>query len=151
MYSIQTILSALPHRYPFIFIDKIVEHELGQRAVCVKNVSLSEDVFQGHFPGAPIFPGVLMVEAGLQATQICLTDLSQLGANESKDSAPKGYLLQILKFQFHKPVLPGAILTIEVNIVGSAMGMHRSEIMITDDAKDKVAHGTVSVGAQERP
>ena len=100
--DIQKLLSALPHRYPFLMVDKIIEIRGDESAIGIKNVTANEPQFLGHFPGNPVFPGVLLIEGMAQtAGAICI--LSQ--ANENP--APKVYFLTIDKAKFRKPVLPG--------------------------------------------
>ncbi len=105
------VQSILPHRYPFLLVDRVVEFERGQRAVGLKNVTINEPYFQGHFPGHPIFPGVLIVEA-----------LAQLGGvlairSSSVEGAPTVYLTGIDKAKFRKPVIPGDQLRLEVDVI----------------------------------
>ncbi len=76
MYDIQKIMGFLPHRYPFILVDRVVELESGQRIVALKNVTINEPFFQGHFPGAPIMPGVLIVEAMARREGCCILNQS---------------------------------------------------------------------------
>jgi 3-hydroxyacyl-[acyl-carrier-protein] dehydratase len=100
--DIATILKALPHRYPFLMVDRIISIRGDESAVGIKNVTINEPQFVGHFPGNPVFPGVLLIEGMAQtAGTICI--LSQ--ANENR--APKIYFLTIDKAKFRKPVLPG--------------------------------------------
>jgi 3-hydroxyacyl-[acyl-carrier-protein] dehydratase len=100
--DIATILKALPHRYPFLMVDRIISIRGDESAIGIKNVTINEPQFLGHFPGNPVFPGVLMIEGMAQtAGAICI--LSQ--TNESV--APKVYFLTIDKAKFRKPVLPG--------------------------------------------
>jgi 3-hydroxyacyl-[acyl-carrier-protein] dehydratase len=100
--DIATILKALPHRYPFLMVDRIISMRGDEAAIGIKNVTINEPQFLGHFPGNPVFPGVLLIEGMAQtAGAICI--LSQ--ANENR--APKVYFLTIDKAKFRKPVLPG--------------------------------------------
>ena len=100
--DIATILKALPHRYPFLMVDRIVSMRGDEAAIGIKNVTINEPQFLGHFPGDPVFPGVLLIEGMAQtAGAICI--LSQ--ANENR--TPKVYFLTIDKAKFRKPVLPG--------------------------------------------
>ena len=100
--DIAGILHAIPHRYPFLMVDRIISMRGDESAIGIKNVTINEPQFLGHFPGNPVFPGVLMIEGMAQtAGAICI--LSQ--ANESL--APKVYFLTIDKAKFRKPVLPG--------------------------------------------
>ena len=76
--SSKHILGLLPHRYPFALVDKVIEHIPGERAVAVKNVTINEPQFQGHFPGRPLMPGVLIVESMAQVGGIIVTQMSDL-------------------------------------------------------------------------
>jgi 3-hydroxyacyl-[acyl-carrier-protein] dehydratase len=100
--DITTILRALPHRYPFLMVDRIVGIRADDAAIGIKNVTINEPHFLGHFPGNPVFPGVLMIEGMAQtAGVICI--LWKKG--EGQES--KVYFLTIDKAKFRKPVLPG--------------------------------------------
>jgi 3-hydroxyacyl-[acyl-carrier-protein] dehydratase len=100
--DIAAILKALPHRYPFLMVDRIINMRGDESAVGIKNVTVNEPQFLGHFPGNPVFPGVLIVEGMAQtAGTICL--LSQMGRDRPKNV----YFLTIDKAKFRKPVVPG--------------------------------------------
>jgi 3-hydroxyacyl-[acyl-carrier-protein] dehydratase len=100
--DIATILKALPHRYPFLMVDRIISMRGDESAIGIKNVTINEPQFLGHFPGNPVFPGVLLIEGMAQtAGAICI--LSQAAENPE----PKVYFLTIDKAKFRKPVLPG--------------------------------------------
>jgi 3-hydroxyacyl-[acyl-carrier-protein] dehydratase len=100
--DIATIMRALPHRYPFLMVDRIISIRGDEAAVGIKNVTINEPQFLGHFPGNPVFPGVLLIEGMAQtAGAICI--MSQTRENP----APKVYFLTIDKAKFRKPVLPG--------------------------------------------
>ena len=108
------VQSILPHRYPFLLVDRVVEFEQGRRAVGLKNVTINDPYFQGHFPGRPIFPGVLIVEA-----------LAQLGGvlairSSSVEGSPIVYLTGIDKAKFRKPVIPGDQLRLEMEVINDA-------------------------------
>lgn len=109
--DIQEIMSYLPHRYPFLLIDRIVEFERTKRLVAIKNVSINEPFFQGHFPGYPIMPGVLVVEAMAQAGGIIM--LAEIADREKKLVVFSG----IERAKFRRPVTPGDQLRIEVNVL----------------------------------
>lgn len=101
----EDIIKILPHRYPFLFVDKIIELEKGKRVVGIKNVSSNEPFFQGHFPGRPIMPGILIVEAMAQVGGI-LARLSVPGILEDKEK-DQIYFMSIDKVKFRRPVIPG--------------------------------------------
>jgi 3-hydroxyacyl-[acyl-carrier-protein] dehydratase len=110
-FDIQEILGFLPHRYPFLLIDRVVEFERLKRVVALKNVSINEPHFQGHFPGAPIMPGVLVIEAMAQAGAILM--LSELPDREKKLAVFTG----IDNAKFRRQVVPGDQLRIEVEVL----------------------------------
>ena len=101
--GIQEILKLLPHRYPFLLVDRIIDIDGDRSAIGIKNVTINEPVFQGHFPGAPVFPGVLIIEGMAQtAGAICV--------RASGLTSPRVYFLTIDKAKFRKPVVPGDVL-----------------------------------------
>jgi beta-hydroxyacyl-ACP dehydratase FabZ len=102
------IAAILPHRYPFLLIDRIVELD-GEHVVAIKNVTINEPFFQGHFPGHPIMPGVLIVEAMAQAAAVMA--MKQLGVTFDTHLV---YFMAIDKVKFRKPVVPGDQLRLEV-------------------------------------
>ncbi|OEU46510.1 MAG: 3-hydroxyacyl-[acyl-carrier-protein] dehydratase FabZ [Desulfobacterales bacterium S3730MH5] len=109
VYDIRKIFEFLPHRYPFILVDRIIEIVPDERIVGLKNVTINEPFFQGHFPGAPVMPGVLIVEAMAQAGGI----LVYASRSEEGHKGPV-YFLGIDKARFRKPVIPGDQLVFEV-------------------------------------
>ena len=110
--DLQRILKLLPHRYPFLMIDKVRELEPKKRIVAIKNVSNNEPQFQGHFPGRPIMPGVLIVEALAQAGGILAVESLGLGG-----SGKLVYFMGIDGVKFRKPVEPGVLLDLHVTIL----------------------------------
>ncbi|SHM67204.1 3-hydroxyacyl-[acyl-carrier-protein] dehydratase [Caldanaerovirga acetigignens] len=110
MFGIDEIQKIIPHRYPFLLVDKIVEVEPGKRAKGVKNVTANEPYFQGHFPGKPIMPGVLIVEALAQVGAVAILSLEE---NKGKLALFAG----IDEMRFKRQVVPGDILTLEVEVI----------------------------------
>ncbi len=130
----------LPHRFPFLFIDRIVELEAGKRAIAIKNVSHNEPVFQGHFPGLPLFPGVLQLECMAQAAGLCvgMADPDQIGVLAGIEGA-----------RFYRPVRPGDQLRIEAEIVGLRRGFGKAQGKITCDG-EQVAQATITFALRSR-
>jgi len=110
--DLSLIMRIIPHRYPFLLIDKVREVELHKRAVGVKNVTFNEPHFQGHFPGAPIMPGVTIIEA-LAQTSAVLVGLSL----DLVDKNPLVYFMSIDKAKFRRKVVPGDVLDLEVKVL----------------------------------
>ena len=110
--NIHEILEYLPHRYPFLLIDRVIECELGKRIRAVKNVSVNEPYFNGHFPYYKVMPGVLIVEAMAQAAAI----LSFRTMGIKPDDKSVYYFAGIDRARFKKPVMPGDQLVLEVSI-----------------------------------
>ncbi len=113
MLDINQIMEILPHRYPFLMVDRIVEVDHGKRIVGIKNVTINEPFFQGHFPGHPVMPGVLIVEAMAQVAGI----MASLATSEVGDKVT--YFMSIDKARFRKPVRPGDQLRIEIETIFS--------------------------------
>jgi beta-hydroxyacyl-ACP dehydratase FabZ len=111
-YSITDIMSFIPHRYPFIMIDRILELEPRKKVIALKNVTINEPFFQGHYPGTPVMPGVMIIEGMGQAGAILYI--------ESLPPEKKGSLLYFMaldKVRFRKPVIPGDQIIFEVEMV----------------------------------
>jgi 3-hydroxyacyl-[acyl-carrier-protein] dehydratase len=108
--SSEEILGLLPHRFPFALIDRVIEHVPGKKAVALKNVTINEPQFQGHFPERPLMPGVLIVEAMAQVGGIIVTQMPDL---------PKGLFVfaGINNVKFRRPVVPGDQLVITCNLL----------------------------------
>jgi len=111
-YDITKVLAALPHRYPLLLVDRVESIDVGEKIHAVKAVSFNEQFFQGHFPGRPIMPGVLIIEALAQAAGVL--------AIESLDLAGSGklvYFMSIEEAKFRTPVEPGCLLDLNVHFV----------------------------------
>ncbi len=108
--DVRRIAELLPHRYPFLLVDRVIAFEHGKRLSAIKNVTCNEPFFQGHFPGNPVMPGVLILEALAQASGL----LVQLSALQAPDTKPLYYLVKIDKARFSKIVRPGDQLLLEV-------------------------------------
>jgi 3-hydroxyacyl-[acyl-carrier-protein] dehydratase len=109
--NIGQIMEFLPHRYPFLLIDRVIEFESAKRIVAIKNVTINEPFFSGHFPGYPIMPGVLVVEAMAQAG--CILLLSEVADRENKLVVFTG----IERAKFRRPITPGDQLRLEVDVL----------------------------------
>ena len=114
------IQNYLPHRYPFLLIDKILDFKKHDYLKAQKNVSNNEPFFQGHFPGHPVFPGVLILEAMAQATA-----LLDFKSNEREKDSLLYYFVGIDKARFKKPVVPGDIMIIDVKLNQSKRDVHK--------------------------
>jgi 3-hydroxyacyl-[acyl-carrier-protein] dehydratase len=119
MMDIQEILRTLPHRYPIIMVDRVLEVEPGKRIVALKNVSINEPVFSGHFPGYPVMPGVLILEALAQAGAILA--IVTWGDSRPRDSLY--YFAGIDRARFKRPVEPGDQLRLEVDFKRELRGI----------------------------
>jgi beta-hydroxyacyl-ACP dehydratase FabZ len=116
MMEIRDIQKLLPHRYPFLLVDRILEVEPNQRIVAIKNITINEPFFQGHFPGQPIMPGVLTIEGMAQAAGL-------LAFNSGVAPGKSVYFLSIEKAKFRKPVVPGDQLRFEIKLLQQRMNI----------------------------
>ncbi|MDF2946778.1 MAG: 3-hydroxyacyl-ACP dehydratase [Bacillales bacterium] len=110
MLDVQQIKEIIPHRYPFLLVDKITEMEVGKKAVGLKNVTINEPFFQGHFPDYPVMPGVLIVEALAQVGAVAMLSLDQY-------KGKIGFFAGIDNCRFRRQVVPGDVLKLDVEIV----------------------------------
>ena len=106
----ERIAAMLPHRYPFLLIDRVVAFELGKSLTAIKNVTINEPFFQGHFPGHPVMPGVLMIEAMAQACGV----LIKLSIPHDANVPVVFYLVKVDKARFNRIVVPGDQIALEV-------------------------------------
>lgn len=120
--DINRIMEMIPHRYPILLVDRVLEMEAGERAVALKNVTMNEPHFQGHFPNFPVMPGVLIVEAMAQTSAlVCVESLG--GEAEGKVV----FFMTIDNARFRKPVTPGDSMIIEVTKVRSRANVWKFE------------------------
>ena len=110
MMDIKEIQKFLPHRYPFLLVDRITEMNPGVKAVGIKNITINELFFQGHFPGQPIMPGVLIIEAMAQVAGV-------LAFHSGASPGKSVYFMSIEKAKFRRPVVPGDQINLEVNVL----------------------------------
>jgi 3-hydroxyacyl-[acyl-carrier-protein] dehydratase len=133
--SIHEVLQYLPQRYPILMIDRVLTCEVGQRIVALKNVSINEPHFPGHFPTRPVMPGVLILEAMAQAAAI----LALRTLNVKPDENSVYYYAGIDNARFKRPVEPGDQMKVEVKILGSKRGIwkfgctaHVGEVLVAE-------------------
>lgn len=112
------IMKLLPHRYPFLLVDRITEFEAGKRIIGKKNVTINEPFFLGHFPEHPIMPGVLILEAMAQVGGVYAILAKEVGENQVP------YFVGIDKAKFRKPVLPGDVLKLELELLKVRRGIY---------------------------
>jgi beta-hydroxyacyl-ACP dehydratase FabZ len=121
-YDIRKILSLLPHRYPFILVDRILDIKPGEKIVALKNVTINEPFFQGHFPANPIMPGVLIIEAMAQAGGVLVFD-----ALPPERQGAVVYFMGMDKVKFRKPVTPGDQIIFEISILKQRLNAIKME------------------------
>lgn len=126
--DIMDVLKALPHRYPFLLVDRVLECDEEKHIKAIKNVTVNEPFFQGHFPGRPVMPGVLQIEAMAQVGGILINRVQ-------KKEGAIAYFLAIDKARFRKTVLPGDQLVFDVEILRYRMNMCRVRGTATVDGE----------------
>ncbi len=116
--GVEEIMKLIPHRYPFLLVDRMVDLHLGHSAVGIKNVSMNEWFFQGHFPEHPIMPGVLIIEAMAQTAGALVVKTMQVQNGKSTEKADGSdimvYFMSVEEAKFRKPVVPGDVLHLKV-------------------------------------
>lgn len=128
MLTADQIQQILPHRYPFLLVDRITELEVGKRAKGFKNVTINEEFFQGHFPGYPVMPGVLIIEAMAQVGGVAL-----LSSDDFKGRIV--FLTGVDNARFKRQVIPGDVLTMEVEFtkLRGTMGKGHGRVTVGDE------------------
>lgn len=140
--DIQEILSYLPQRYPILMIDRVISIEAGKSIVAIKNVTVNEPYFLGHFPGKPIMPGVLILETMAQATGILA-----LHANKERNKEGFLYLFAgIDNARFKRPVVPGDQLRIEAEVLSARCDIWKCKVKATVDGKLVCEAGLTGAG-----
>lgn len=130
--DIREILRRLPHRYPFLLVDRVIEWHKGKSIIAYKNVTANEEFFQGHFPGNPVMPGVLMLEALAQAAGL----LAFLSEDTYPDQVSQFYFAGIDEVRFRRPVLPGDQLMLKVNIERVMRGIWKYNALAEVDGEE---------------
>jgi 3-hydroxyacyl-[acyl-carrier-protein] dehydratase len=131
MMDIHQILKQLPHRYPILLVDRVLEVEKGKRIKALKNVSINEPFFMGHFPHRPVMPGVLMLEALAQAAALLAFDTQGI----TPDDKTVYYFAGIDGARFKRPVEPGDQLVLEVEILRVKAGIFKFKAQATVDGE----------------
>ena len=129
--DIQKIRELLPHRYPFLMVDKVLAYEPGEFLTAIKNVTFNEPCFQGHFPEKPIFPGVLIIEAMAQAAAL----LGRVTMDERPEDGSIYYLVGVDKARFKKTVHPGDLISLNIKFIKLRKGIWRFSARAMVDEK----------------
>ncbi|NLY03647.1 MAG: 3-hydroxyacyl-ACP dehydratase FabZ [Campylobacter sp.] len=117
MMNINEIMQILPHRYPFLLIDKVDDLVIGKTIEASKNVTIGEPIFQGHFPGHPIYPGVMIIEGMAQAGGVLAFKSMEVNAKEGELVDKVVYFMSIDKAKFRHPIRPGDTITYKINVI----------------------------------
>lgn len=131
--DINEILKHLPHRYPFLLIDRVLQLEHGKQIVALKNVSMNEPFFPGHYPHHPVMPGVLIIEAMAQAAAIL--SFTSAGADEKPDEDSVYYFVGIDGARFKRPVVPGDQLILKVEPTRNLRGLWKFKAVAEVDGQ----------------
>ena len=142
--DINAIKKALPHRYPFLLVDRVIEIEPGKRIKALKNVTVNEPFFQGHFPAQPVMPGVLILEAMAQAGGIMMLE-------STGDQGAICYLTTVDKAKFRRPVVPGDQLVLEVELerVVGKMGRVKGQALVDGAVVAEAVLGFIQAEGEE--
>lgn len=144
--NVNEILNMLPHRYPFLLVDKVLDFEPGKFLTAVKNVTINEPFFQGHFPGYPVMPGVLIMEALAQATGL-------LGFNTMEEGSSDKMLylfVGIDEARFKRQVVPGDTLTLHVEFLKKSRGIWKFNC-VAKVGDELAAEAVIMCAAREKP
>jgi 3-hydroxyacyl-[acyl-carrier-protein] dehydratase len=144
--DINAIMLRLPHRYPFLLVDRVLEYVPGQSIRALKNVSYNEPYFTGHFPHRPLMPGVMIIEALAQAAGL----LAFLSADEIPDDNTRFYFVGIDKARFRKPVEPGDQLILRAQFERSFKGIWRLATA-AEVGGEEVAHAHIMIAPDLKP
>jgi 3-hydroxyacyl-[acyl-carrier-protein] dehydratase len=141
----EQIQDLLPHRYPFLLVDRVTEVTLGEHILAYKNLTINEPFFQGHFPGHPVMPGVLIIEALAQAAGV----LVRLSETAEIDGKPLFYLVKVDKARFSAMVVPGDQLQLDVTLKRTLRGMGLFEGRALVDGKEVASCELMCAGRAE--
>ena len=145
MIEIKEIMSVLPHAYPFLLVDRILEVEAGKRIVGIKNVTYNEPFFPGHFPGRPIMPGVLIVEAMAQTAGLLI-----LNSLPEEERTKPVFFLGIDNVRFRRPVIPGDQLRIEMEVTKHRQSIWGFKGKVLVDGKVVAEGDVLTMSGEER-
>lgn len=137
MIRIERIMEMIPHRYPLLLIDRVINVVIGKSATGIKNVTINEQFFQGHFPGHPVMPGVLIVEAMAQTAAVLVVETQEGAAGKIV------YFTSIESAKFRHPVVPGDVLHLHAVITQNRKNLWKFDIIAEVEGK-KVAEATIS-------